>query len=255
MPEENEFGQFKTAQDLLSSYKEIQGAFTKVSQENKDLKDATGDPEEVQRLKDENANLKEQQELANLQPPPATGGTIARSFDESWMENPEATISDRVKEELRLARIEDVLQAEDESNPEEYQERYAYVDMLARKPEFAQIAKTAAGVKKLFKEADKLRIQSLQSNSKKSLEFLLNDGEPLSDEQLSEVKVKLFGEKKQTKQTTDAYMPDGSTSTKTGSDTDQKAENDTKIAEAANKGDVDGVLDGMSEIFKAIQAE
>jgi Tfp pilus assembly protein PilV len=39
-PEQSNLAQFKTPEDLLKSYKEVQGAFTRTSQENKALKDA-----------------------------------------------------------------------------------------------------------------------------------------------------------------------------------------------------------------------
>jgi hypothetical protein len=245
---ESDLGQFKTADDLLKSYKEIQGAFTKVSQENADLKKGQGDPAEMQRLQTELGSLREQLELANLQPPAPVAGQ--KDFDESWMENPEATIDQRVAKQVALARIDDVLAEEDANNPQEFQERMAYVNMLASNPQYANLGKTAAGVKRLFKEADKLRTQQLMSNSKKTLENIF--GEPLTDEHLANIKELVIGKTKTNKNTTDAYMPEGSTSTKSGSDTDQKEDSDTRQRKSVEKGDVDGVLDA---IFGDILAE
>lgn len=239
-----DLGQFKTAQDLLKSYKEIQGAFTKVSQENKGLAEQAA---ATQQLKDELDSLRQQQELSSYNAPTQNQ---QKSFDESWMENPEQTIAQQVQEQLNLARINDVLESEDVSNPSEFQERYAYVDMLARNPQYAPLAKTPAGVKRLFKEADKLRESNLKNTLGKALSFL-NDGNALSEEQLAKAKKTLFGETKQTNQNNDAYMPDGSTSTKSGSDQNQNQDSSVPIREAVKKGDVDGVLD---EMFKDLMA-
>jgi hypothetical protein len=246
--ENTDLGQFKNAEDLLKSYKEIQGAFTKVSQENKSLKDG-GNDEEVQRLQAELASTKEQLELINLQPQ-AAQSPATKDFDESWMENPEATIDQRVAKQVALARIDDVLGEEDVKNPEEFQERMAYVNMLASNPQYANLGKTAAGVKRLFKEADKLRGQQLQQNSKKSLEHIF--GEPLTDEHLAKLKKVVIGETKPKTKTNDAYMPEGSTSTKSGSDTEQVQDSETRQRDSVEKGDVDGVLDA---IFGDILAE
>ena len=248
--ETNDLGQFGAADDpvavgnLLKSYKEIQGAFTKVSQENKSLKD--GNPEEVQRLQAELDAAKGQLEMVNLQPAPHR---VAKDFDESWMENPEATIDQRVATQLALARIDDVLAEEDVKNPGEFQERMSYVNMLATKPQNAHLGKTPAGVRVLFKEADKLRSQQLQQNSRKSLEHIF--GEPLTDEHLAKLKTMVIGDGKTKFKQNDAYMPDGSTSTKSAPESDSDKENSGAIKEAVKKGDVDGVLD---EMFNDISA-
>jgi len=232
-----DLGQFKSAEDLLKSYKEIQGAFTKVSQENKTLAEQSG---EMQRLKDELDSLKEQQQLASFQTP---NQSRQKDFDESWMENPEMTIQQAVTHQVNLSRIEEVIQEEDINNPTEFQERYAYVDALAKNPKYAPLARTAAGVKRLFKEADKLRSQQLISNSRKALEHVF--GESLDEEHLANLKKLVFGDKstKQEKTNNDAYMPDGSTSTKSGSEQNQKKGN--SVNDAVQRGDVDGVLDSV----------
>jgi hypothetical protein len=239
---DTDLGQFKTAEDLLKSYKEIQGAFTKVSQENKALKDGA-DPEELQRLQAELNETKQQLELLNLQPAqnPAT-----KDFDESWMENPEATIDQRVASGIRMESINAVLRKEKGKNATEYAERYAYADLLSREKQYAGYGDTAEGVEYLFEEADKRRSQVLQQNSRKSLEHIF--GEPLTDEHLAKLKTMVIGEKETNKQT-DAYMPDTSTSTKSGADQNQ---NKDGIDDAVSKGDVDGVIDG---VFKNILAE
>jgi hypothetical protein len=244
----SDLGQFKTAEDLLASYKEIQGAFTKVSQENKALKDGNGSPEKLAELQAELDTMKEQQELSQFQAP-QPDGTGPKSFDESWMENPEKTIDQRIAEGVALAGINEVLADEDAANPGEFQERYAYVNHLSQNPKYAALAKTGAGVKRLFQEADKLREQNLVQSSRKALENVF--GEPLDEEHLAKLKKVVFGDKKQTTKQTDAYMPDGSTSTKSAADSDSDQDSNGVIKEAVNKGDMDGVLD---EIFKDISA-
>jgi hypothetical protein len=235
-----DLGQFKSAEDLLKSYKEIQGAFTKVSQENKTLAEQVS---ETQRLKEELDNLRQQQELSSYNTPTQT----QKGFDESWMEDPEKTIAQTVQEQLNLARINDVLESEEAKSPQEFQERYAYADMLARNPQYANLSKTPAGVKRLFKEADKLREQQLKSSSSKALEHLF--GETLDEEKIAKLKRAVFGDTNN--QTNDAYMPDTSTSTKSGSDVGQNRNQGAHVDDAANRGDVDGVLD---EMFKDILA-
>jgi len=243
---ETDLGQFKTAEDLLKSYKEIQGAFTRVSQENKDLKKEGANPEQVAALQAELESLKEQQELSQFEASQSTGDS--KSFDESWMESPEKTIDQRVAEQVNLSRINDVLAEEDAANPGEFQERYAYVNHLSQNPKYANLARSAVGVKRLFKEADKLREQNLVQNSRKALEHVF--GETLDEEHLAKLKKVVFGEK-QTNQSNDAYMPDGSTSTQSAADQNQKQDVSAEIRESVNKGDVDGVLDTM---FKDIVA-
>ena len=51
--EKQDLGQFTSTEDLLASYKEIQAAFTRVSQENKSLKDQTVDSAAIDQLKAE----------------------------------------------------------------------------------------------------------------------------------------------------------------------------------------------------------
>jgi hypothetical protein len=237
-----DLGQFKTTEDLLKSYKEIQGAFTAVSQENKSLKESAN-PEEMQKLQTELATAKEELELSLARPAPVAKGQD-KSFDESWMESPEGTIDERVAYQVGLARIADVFDDENEKNPAEFQERVSYVNHLANDPKFVHLKQTPAGTRRLFKEADKLRSGNLEKSGKKYLEFL-NDGEPLDDEQMANAKKILFGKKKTNKSNNDAYMPDGSTSTKSVSDDDQVKIDKAKMTEAAEKGDVDGVLDAM----------
>ena len=243
---QEDLAQFKTQQDLLKSYKEIQAAFTRVSQENKQLKEQGGNPNEIAELQEQLNSLREEAELMRLQPQQPS---VSKSFDDSWMESPEATIDDRVAHKVAQARIEDALELEYTNNPVEYQARYADADALARDPRYANLAKSPGGVHKLFKIADENREKRLKMTSQKSLEYLL--GENPTEEQLARFRSMLTGDSKPNKQNNNAYMPDGSTSTKSGADSDSDQDNSRAIREAVNKGDVDGVLD---EMFKDISA-
>ena len=246
---ELDLGQFRNPKDMLKSYKEIQGAFTKVSQENKALKEAA---EKAQQLEHELAALREQQELARYQPQQPQQFSQQKKFDDLWMEDPENALRQKVMEQVNLTRINEVLQEEDMKNHDEFQERYAYVNMLSQNPQYAPLANTAAGVKKLFDIADKLRVEQLKKNSRKSLEYVF--GEPLNDEQLARLKQTVFGDKHQQNQqsNSNAYMPDTSTSTMTGQNQKQQPDYNAKLKEAANKGDVDGAIDAL---FEGIMAE
>ena len=246
--EEKDLAQFKSEQDLLKGYKEIQNAFTRVSQENKELKKSGGDPDRIAEMQREMQSLRDEAEMLRLQSQTQNVPSANKSFDESWMESPELAIDQRVAKQVAIARINDVLDEENVKNPLEYAQRYKEADALAT--QYPALAKTPQGVKKLFKMADEMREKHLKETSKKSLEYLL--GENPTEEQLANFKELITGNKKTTKKSNnDAYMPDGSTSTKSGADADTDKGSSGKISEAVNKGDVDGVL---QEMFKSISA-
>jgi len=244
-PKSTDLGQFKTPEDLLNAYKEIQGAFTRVSQENKALKEKGGNPDKVAELEAQLQSMREEAELMRLQSQPQAN-TGAKSFDESWMQSPEATIDERVEAKLAIARINDVLEEENMKNPEEYPQRYKEADALATR--YPQLARSPQGVRKLFKMADEIRNRSMRQMSAKTLEYLF--GETPSEEQLAKLKEFVIGGKKQTKSNNDAYMPDSSTSTRRSSDEDATVDQ-RRIEKAAKSGDVDGVL---GEMFRDILA-
>ena len=240
---ELDLGQFKTTEDLLKSYKEIQAAFTKVSQENKSLKEQGGDPDKVAELEAELNRMREEAEMLKFQSQASPNTQQSKSFDESWMESPEATIGAEVEKRLTIARINDALAAEEAKNPDEYPERYKIADALAVK--HPQLARNPQGVKMLFQMADKMREKSLRETSKKTMEFLRQEY-PDFDKFLKRK------EKKESKQDNDAYMPDSSTSTRLGADASTDASQRDKINEAVERGDVDGVLSG---VFNNLMAE
>ena len=240
-----DLGQFKTQEDLLKAYKELQGAFTRVSQENKALKEHGGNSDRVAELEAQLESMREEAELMRLQGQPQAN-TGQKSFDESWMQSPEATIDERVQAQLAIARINDVLEDENMKNPEEYPQRYKEADALATR--YPQLAKTPQGVRKLFKMADEIRNRSMRQMSAKTLEYLF--GETPSEEQLAKLKEFVVGGKKSNKSNNDAYMPDSSTSTRRSADDDATADK-RRMEKAAESGDVDGVL---GEMFRDILA-
>ena len=240
---ELDLGQFKNPKDLLKSYKEIQGAFTRVTQENKATK------EELAALRAEAAALKEQQELARYSNPSSQG--TPKKFDDAWMDDPEQAIAQKVAEQVNLARIQDVLEQEDFKDHASFQERYSYVNMLSQNPQYAHLSRTAGGVKKLFEIGDKLRTEQLKKSAGIALESIF--GEPLGPEEINRLKTLVKGSKTSTQTpNTNAYMPDIDTSTMTGAEQNQKPSYDTKMTEAVKKGDVDGTIDAL---FEGILAE
>lgn len=225
---EIDLAQFKNPKDLLKGYKHIQAGFTRLSQENK--------------------ALKEQIETSNNEPTPPVidnvPGGDGGSFDESLIQDPEAAITDVVTNVIGRTRIAEVLENEAEENPEEFQERYGYVHMLSQNPQYKQYTTTAKGVKYLFQVADKQRSESLKRSAGKALESIL--GEPLGEETITRLKTLIKGNSTTTTQQGlgDAYMPD-SASTKTGKNTDSETDFEAEINDAAGKGDVDSTIDAV----------
>lgn len=227
-----DLGQFKTTEDLLKSYKEIQAAFTRVSQDNKTTREQL-------------AQLNEQLELAKL------GSTGTSQVIQNPNDDPEIALEQRIQKSVATQRVADVLEEEAEKNKDqfgkvnvtEFNERYAYAQMVAR--EYPQLSTTSRGVKKLFELGDKLRTESLRKNAGKALESIF--GEPLSEEEINKLRTLVKGDKaiKTTTNLSNAYMPDTSTSTKLGSDQNQKPNNELQIKELVEKGDVDGVINAL----------
>lgn len=201
-----DWGQFKNPKDLLKSYKEIQGFTTRVSQENKQLKD------EMQRLKEE-------AELRQYQAPPAPPHGN-KSFEELFIENPEQAITVKAMEIANTQRITEVLEDKRLENPDDFQERVAYVQMLSQQPQYKQLSFSPKGVSKLFEIADKTRAQMLTKKAHESLKVLFGDDVDLD-------KLKALARKDSTQTTNNqsttanplnAYMPNTGTSTRTGQD-------------------------------------
>lgn len=234
-----DLGQFKSPEEVLKGYKEVQAFATKVSQENK-------------ALKEQQQALAEQLELAKMASqqqyiPPQYVQPQTNQYGQQMEEPIEAKI-DRT---VAIREIAGVLEDEADKNRNEFQERYAYAQYVSR--EYPQLARSPRGVKKLFELGDKLRVENMKRNAGKALESIF--GEPLGAEEITRLRTLVKGDKAimQNKQfNSNAYMPDTSTSTKSGSDQNQNPNFESDMNESVKKGDVDGVIKG---IFSKILAE
>jgi hypothetical protein len=227
--DEIDWGQFKNPKDLLKSYKEIQGFTTRVSQENKQLKD------ELQKLKEES-------ELRQFQVPQRQQPQTPKDFEQLFVENPEQAIEYKAAQIANTQRIAEVLEEKEMENPPEFQKRYAYVQMLARNPQYQPLSNSPRGVKKLFELADKARKDDLRNGAHESLKELFGEDVDLD-------KFKALIKKDQATSTTNpptnplnAYMPQTGMSTRTGADADaQLSELERLKQEAIKTGDVQKV--------------
>lgn len=239
-PGQPDLAQFKTSEDLLKAYKEIQGAFTKTSQEKKAL------AEQVSQMQ---AQFNEQMELMRLQrvrPPVAQ--PQPQDFDSTFIQNPEQAVVGKaqqvVGQALLQSKIQDVLEEEEIKAPAEFQERYYYAKMVSQ--QYPQLVTSSAGVRKLFQIADKVREDEGKKQAYRALTRLF--GEDMDIEKLKSLVRK---DQTQTNSNTGvAFMPDTTTSTRTGSPTEQGKIPQDAISEAVNRGDVDGVLKNMFQTFR-----
>lgn len=234
--------QFKNPKDMLKGYKEIQAAFTTATTENATLKKTKVD------LDKKIAELEDQIELSK--------GSSQFSFnqdtdtekplDQRLAENPEKTLDQFIMDRVGTLSIAEALEEEKEKDEVAFRERYGYAQMLSR--EYPHLAKSGRGIRKLFEKADKIRSEDTKKSAYKGLEIIL--GEPPTEEQITKFKTLIKGES--TEQPTkanaskgDAFMPDTTSSTRTGAAQDQGPNRDKEIAEAVEKGDVDATLDAV----------
>ena len=228
----NELGQFKTSDDLLKGYKEIQGAFTRMAQEKKQTE------EQLAQLQEQLDLMRYRQPVVTQQAPPQ-----GKNFDSQFIENPEQAVTtiaqQTVRQQIHTARLAEVLEDEQAKNPQEYQERLAYATQLSQ--QYPQLAVSAPGVKKLFEMADKYRKVEYQ---KRGMEFVRAVvGEDVDFEKFKSLVKK--DQSAQTQQINNAYMPDTTTSNRTGTEPDKTNAHEAEIQNAVNKGDIDGVLNGL----------
>ena len=229
----NELGQFKTQEDLVASYKELQGFSTRVAQENKELKDNFAKLMEQQEL------MKYQRPVQNVQPP-------QRDFDSMFIENPQQAVSSvaaqAVQQQMLQGRVAEALEEEHIKNPSEYQERFAYAQQLSN--QYPQLTQSAPGIRKLFEMADKFRKEDYHRKGMAFVKAVIGE-----DADFEKFKVLLRKEEAgKLTQTSNAYMPDTSSSSRSGSETDsRKPGYDSAIADGVAKGDVDSVI---SNLFK-----
>ena len=183
---------FKTFEDALEGYKNIQGAYTKATQENKELRG-------------EMAEVREQVQLMQMnQPAPAQQAQPVQDFETQYIQNPEQaitqTVDQRVSEGVKQATIAATLDEISLENPAEFQERYAFAQSLSN--QYPQLTNSSAGVKKLFAMGDKLRTESLRKNAQKSIDLMYGDGASEKIQGLLNVAPPV------TQNTNNAYMPD-----------------------------------------------
>lgn len=215
--------------DLLKSYKEIQGFTTKVSQENA-------------QYKEEMAKMREQLEVMQFQRQAPQQPQQPQDWNQMFIDNPEQAIAMKANEIATTRMISDVIMEEQLANPQEFNTRLAYVKNLSMTPQLAPLANSAKGVKKLFEIADKQRSTDLQRNAREAAKMLF--GEDVDIEALKAVVKK---DKEQSNSQTNnlnlnAYMPDTSTSNRTGMNMNSaNADIQRQIQEATQKGDVSAV--------------
>lgn len=237
MSDEEILAQFKSTKDLLKSYKEIQGYTTRVSQENKTLKEKAQRAEEL-----ENRLNQLQQEMELRQYQMQQQQQQPKSFEEMFIENPEAAITMKAEQMYTMNAIRQVGQEEYTKNPQEYAERATWVQRLAQNPRYQALQYTPQGVKKLFEIADNTRKEVIQRNAHTVIKQIFGD-----DVDIERVRGLLAtnGNQQTTTnpQTNLAYMPDTGTSYRTGQDmlNGQMTEIRRSKEEALQKGDVGGV--------------
>ena len=229
-PEKQEItdlAQFKNPKDLLKSYKEIQSFTTKVSQENKTLKEQL-------------AQINEALELQRLQAIPQAIPTAGqKKFDEQFIENPEQAVEMAVEKKLQTARVADVLEAEESKNPQEFQERYAYAMRLRQY--YPQLARSPQGVSKLFELADRYRTEEIKKNADKFARHLFGEDVDLEKFRALVAKDKASASGVDNR---NAYMPDTSSGIRPEPGKAHNAQ-EAQISSAVEKGDIDGVLQGI----------
>lgn len=227
--------------DLLKSYKEIQGFTTRVSQENKDKAKV------IEELQTKFNQLQEEAELRRYQAP-ATPHTQQKSFEEMFLDNPEQAITAKAMEIANTQRITEVLEEKRYENPDDFPERMGYVNMLVQNPQYAQLQYSPKGVAKLFEIADKTRAQMLTRKAHESLKVIFGE-----DVDLDALKALVKGsggavppvnQIKPQQTFANAYMPDTSTSTRTGADLNMN-QIETIKQEALKNGDPSAVAGAL----------
>lgn len=225
-PEITDLAQFKTPKDMLKSYKEIQSFTTKVSQENKALK------EQLQQMQ-------EFLEIQKLQSVPQPTPAQQKKFDEQFIEDPEKAVEYAVEKKLQTARVADVLAEEEGKNPAEFQERYAYAMRLRQY--YPQLVTSPQGVKKLFELGDRYRTTEMKKNAERSIRLLLGE-----DADIEKFKQLIAKDRQPNAQTNNnlAYMPDTSSGIRPAAGNPGNA-HEAHISTAMEKGDIDGVIQGL----------
>ncbi len=215
--------------NMLKSYKEIQGYTTRISQENKELRDKI-------------AAIEEENELRKFYPQQP----VQQPQYQPQQPNGQQDFTVAVAQQVQTQLIASVLEEEDAKNPEEFQERLAYVRMLAQSPKFAPLASSHRGVRKLFEEADKYRDKDIEKKARASVSKIFGDDIDI-DRLRQAFKKDGAQQPNQTnaQQTVHnlALLPDTNTSFRTAQDTNaQRAAFHQERTNAVAQGDPDTVI-------------
>lgn len=228
--EELDLAQFKNPKELLKGYKEIQGTFTRTSQENKTLKEQL-------------AQMNEQMELMRMSQmrQPVQQQMQQKDFDQQFLENPQAAVESLAERKAQAlmtqSKIQDVLEEENLRSPSDFTERYAYAKLLSQ--QYPQLVTSTAGVKKLFQLGDKLREEQQRTQAFKAVKAVF--GEDVDFEKFKQ----LIKKDSTGSNTNNAYMPDTSNMSGNRSESQTGNNYDAEIKEAVSKGDADAVIKGL----------
>lgn len=229
---QTDLAQFKTPEALLKSYKELQGAFTKTAQEKASL---LKEVEQIKMQIQEQAELTRLSQMNQFPPQPAP----QKDFDQMFIENPQKAVESLAEQKAQTlvvrAKIQEVLEEENLKNPDEFGERYAYVKLLSN--QHRHLVTSTAGMRKLFQMADKLRAEQIKAQADKAVRMMF--GEDIDMEKFKSILKK--DASPPTNNTNLAYMPDSSTTSRTGLGTG-KTGIDSEIQAAAAKGDVESTI-------------
>jgi hypothetical protein len=235
--QEPDWAQFKNKdgslnhEALLKSYKEIQGAYTKTTQENKAFQ------ENLLKIQQQ---VQEQQEIARLSAIPRQAPP-AEDFDSKFIQDPKAAVEgvveQRVASRMLQAQIESVLAEEAGREPDTFQERYSLAMQIRN--QFPQLTQTAMGVKKLFQMAENVRKENLIKQSHRAVQMIF--GDDIDIDKLRTMAKKTPGNVNPNL----AYMPDTSSSSRSGSESGVPLGHDAEIQSSAAKGDVDSVITAL----------
>lgn len=233
-PTEEQFdlAQFKTPKDLLKGYKEVQGAFTRTTQENKALK------EQMQQMEQAVQEQMELMRLSQMRPQPQA--PPVEDFDQQFIADPRKaveTLAERKAQALLMqSKVQDVLEEENLKNPNEFGERYQYAKMVAQ--QYPQLATSTAGVKKLFQMGDKFREEQQKRQAYNLVAKVFGD-----DVDMEKFKKLIQKDTGQITQTNNAYMPDSISGRNKSEPAPFNAE--MEISEGIKKGDPDAVLSAL----------
>lgn len=235
-PQEVDWAQFKNKdgslnhEALLKSYKEIQGAYTKTTQERKALQDQF---ENFQR------QIQEQVELQRLAAIPRQQTPAQPDFDTQFIQDPQGAVKGVVEQQVKAgivqAQIEGVLAGEQAKDPDSFQERYSYA--MRVRNQFPYLTQSALGVTKLFQLADEVRKTDLIKQSHRAVRLIFGEDADLE-------KLKALAKKSPDSPFNQslAYMPDTSSSTRSGAELGVPKGRDAEIQDSVAKGDVDSVI-------------